>query len=111
MLQKDAQYLVETLRLHVLRQLCVGLSLFDGLHGLDGLFPLEAADRDKLTHLVVFVRLFFDDSWGHRDISSVVPWDKVLVRTLLSCSYSAHGSRADITTPIALHSRTDCYGP
>ena len=81
LLPKDAQYLLESLRLNAPRQLCVGLSLLDCLYGLDGLFPLEAAGRDRLTHLVVFVRLFFDDPWGHRDISSVVPWDKVLVRT------------------------------
>ena len=61
LLPKDAQYLLETLRLNAPRQLCTGLSLLDGLRGLHGLFPLEAAGRDKLTHLVVFVQLFFDD--------------------------------------------------
>ncbi|PIL31137.1 hypothetical protein GSI_05833 [Ganoderma sinense ZZ0214-1] len=65
------RYLVETLRYNCPQQLHLGLLLCDGLDGLDGLFPLEAADR--LTHLLVFARV---QMAGNN--YSLIPWDQVL---------------------------------
>ena len=81
-LPNGAQYLVETLRSNAPRQLLFGLSLFDDIRNLDGLFPFEAVD--KLTHLVVFFRIHFEHSWTDCNISSIVTWEQALVRTLLS---------------------------
>ncbi|KAM5535249.1 hypothetical protein V8D89_011055 [Ganoderma adspersum] len=84
-LPNGAQCLIETLRLNAPRQLCFGLSLFDGLHGLDGLFPLEAADN--LTHLAVLVRLHFDHRFERGGITSMLPWYKVLDTLLQSMQH------------------------
>ena len=81
-LPSGAQCLVETLRSNAPRQLLFGLSLFDDLHNLDGLFPFEAVD--KLTHLVVFVHIHFEHSWTDCNISNIITWEQALVCTLLS---------------------------
>ena len=70
---------MEILRHNSPRQLSFRLDVYDGLRALDGLFPVEAAD--KLTHLLVVFYFRVERRVGEDyNTDNNVPWGQFIVR-------------------------------